>query len=126
MFDVTNATPYSMIGSWRTDHSFSGAPPPACLLRFERLSPNPEVFHDSFSFDDTFSGDSFRIDASVNLRGLLPAGRYRIQSQITSFRGGMQFGIGQDAEFSFDLQVPAPTTSLLLGFGSAFILRRRR
>lgn len=124
-FDVTTPTAFSLIGSWNVFHDFNSTSP-AAKMRFERLSPSPEVFHNSFFFDNTFSGGGFANSGSVNLAGVLPAGTYRFEVfvDVTVFvNPGFSNSNGQ---FAFDLTVPTPGAVGLAGLAGLVSLRRRR
>jgi hypothetical protein len=124
-FDVVTPTDYSLVGSWNVSHDFNSTNP-AATMRFERISPDAEVFHNSFFFDNTFSGGGFANSGSVNLAGVLPAGRYRFEVfvDLTIFRNpGIFSGNGS---FAFDLVVPAPGAVGLAGLAGLVSLRRKR
>ena len=124
-FDVTANTAYSLVGSWTTNYDFF-ALAPAAGLRFERLSPNPAVFHHSFFFDDTFSGGSFQTAGSANLAGVLTPGRYRVAVNVNLSVFGNPGIFSGGGSYNLDLIVPTPAVATLAPMVALAGLRRRR
>lgn len=120
-FQLSGPSPFTLAGSWVSSLDYTGS----AGMRFERLSPNPEVFYVSrFNFGDI--GVPPVTSGRVNIGGMLPAGEYRMFADVVISVGG--FGINSGGgTFNFDLNlVPTPTGVGLFACTAITGLRRRR
>jgi hypothetical protein len=124
-FEVTAPTDYSLVGNWSVHHVVGTYTNPLATMRFERLSPNPTVYHYSH-FQDWSPWDEIVDSASVNLAGTLPVGLYRFEVFVYQAIGFDPGSYRADGAFSFDLMVPSPGAIGLVALAGLVSLRRRR
>jgi hypothetical protein len=124
-FDVDSSVDYTLNGDWVARHTiFMNNAPGEAFMKFERLSPNPEVLYFSeFSIDftDPFAPVVFD-SATVAMSGVLSPGQYRLNVVVS--RGEGRGGSASTGSFNVDLRVPSPASAIVLG--GAFLSRRRR
>jgi hypothetical protein len=124
-FDVDSSLDYTLNGDWTARHTiFINGEPSEAFMKFERLSPNPEVLYFSqFSIDFTDpKAPVIHDSATVAMSGVLSPGQYRL-NVVVDRREGLNGSIS-NGSFNVDLQVPGPASAIVLG--GAFLARRRR
>lgn len=124
-FEVTQATPYSLVGSWFAGFNFGETVNSAAGMSFRRTSPDAAVFYEGVLFGD-FGTGQFVNSGSVNLAGVLTPGVYEIAANvdITVIRNPGVFS--STGDFNFDLIVPSPGAASMLLIGGVGVLGRRR
>lgn len=126
-FDVTAPTDYRLVGRWNVTHDFFNSNRPTATMRFERLSPSPMVFHNSFFYDNSNNEQTdFRNSGSVNAAGTLPVGRYRFEIFMDLIVGANPGYFTGNGSYEFDLVVPSPGSVAVICLGGLLASRRRR